>query len=139
MLNFNSWSFLSQLVSGHGGDFILIFDENMLIKKLTGPDIGPRSQNAFGAWDKKIISSSSKMMIEFWSDVFHESSGFSAIIQFTPQSQSQICELSLDMNKKTLLSPNYPNSYNNTESCYWLITIRHGFYIELKFQEFEVK
>ena len=132
-------SSLSQLGENQDQDFILIFDGNSLISRLSGTDSGPYPENAWGSWYKKILSSSSKMMIEFRSDDWSESPGFSASIQFTTQSQSQICESSLDMNKKTLLSPNYPNSYNNNISCYWLITVRHGFHIELKFQEFDVR
>ena len=79
------------------------------------------------------------MMVEFRSDYFLEHTGFSASIQFTAQMQSQMCESCLDMNNKTLLSPNYPNFYDNKESCHWLITIRHGFHIELKFHEFDVR
>ena len=139
MPNFNLCSFLSQFGMHTADDFILIFDGNSLISNLTGPDSGPRVHEALGSWDKKIFSSSSKLMIAFKSDNDFELMGFSAIIEYTAQSQSQICESSLDMNKKTLLSPNYPNSYNSTDPCHWLITIRHGFYIELIFQEFEVR
>ena len=75
------------------------------------------------------------MVVEFRTDASIEYAGFSASIQFT-QLQSRICESWLDMNEKTLLSPNYPNFYDNITSCNWLITVRHRFHIELQFQEF---
>ena len=146
MPNFNLCSFLKlfhhwQFDFNFDGDLVLIYDSNLkLISRLTGPDQGPKSQSAVSNWNKKIISSSSsKMVVEFRSADSVEYTGFSASIQFT-QLQSQIvCESWLDMSDKTLLSPNYPNSYDNNKLCQWLITISHGFHIELKFHEFDVR
>ena len=76
------------------------------------------------------------MMIEFISDDKLEYTGFLASIQFT-QLQSK-CESWLDINQKQLLSPNYPNFYDIITSCDWLITVKHGHHIELKFHEFDV-
>ena len=108
-----------------------------MISRLTGSDEGPKSLSVVSNWDKKIISSSrNKMMVEFRSDNFWEYTGFSAFIQFT-QLNSE-CKSWLDMNNKTLQSPNYPNFYHTNTSCNWLITVRHGFHIEFKFHEFNV-
>ena len=111
----------------------------MLISRLSGPDLGPKSQYTQSNWVTKIISSSgNKIMVEFRSDHFLEQTGFSASIIFTTQFQSKMCESSLDLDNKTFLSPNYPDFYDSKESCQWLITVRHRFHIELKFHEFEV-
>ena len=110
-----------------------------MISNLTGPDLGPRSQSYQSNWDTKIISSSSnKMMVEFITDDKWEFRGFDAAIDYLPV-PSQQCELWLDMNVKMIKSPNYPNSYDNNILCKWLITVQHGFYITLNFQEFDVR
>ena len=110
-----------------------------MVSRLSGPDAGPKSKKADGNWDKKIISgSTNKMMIEFKSDDTLEYTGFSLSIQFSPL-KNEMCESCLDMEEKTLKSPNYPNSYGNNISCNWLITAQHGFHITLKLLEFDVK
>ena len=110
-----------------------------LISRLSGPDAGPKSQITYSNWEKKIISSSSnKMIIEFKSDDTDENTGFSLSIQFTPF-QNDVCQSCLNMDQKTLKSPNYPKSYENNVICYWIITAQHGFHITLELQEFNVK
>ena len=106
---------------------------------MSGPDSGPKSQNVISNWEKKSISgSSNKMMIEFKSDDTLESTGFSLSIQFTPF-QNDMCQSCLDMELKTLQSPNYPKLYGTIVSCDWLITAQQGFHITLELQEFNVK
>ena len=110
----------------------------MLISRLTGSDQGPKSITESSNWDKKTISSPhNQMMVEFISDDNLEYRGFSAIIQFT-QLKSQICESWLNTDNKNFQSPNYPNPYHTNTSCSWLITVRHGFHIEIKLHEFNV-
>ena len=111
-----------------------------MISRLSGPDAGPKSKDDNSNWEKKVISSSSnKMMVEFKSDNTLEYTGFSLSIQFTPLPNQIMCESCLDMKEKNLKSPNYPKSYGNNVSCYWLITAQHGFHITLKLQDFNVK
>ena len=110
-----------------------------LISRLLGPDAGPTSQFPYSNWEKKVISSSSnKMMIKFESDDTLEHTGFSLSIQFTPF-QNDMCQSCLDMEQKTLKSPNYPKSYGTNVSCDWLITAQQGFHIALELQEINVK
>ena len=107
---------------------------------MNGLDRGPKSQfiNRPCNWEKKIISSSGhRMMIEFQSDDSVEWSGFSAFISYH-EMQSENCNSWLNLNVGTLKIPDYPNSYHNTISCKWLITVKHGYYISLKFIDFEV-
>ena len=127
------------------GDFITIYDIDLdgntkLISRLSGPDAGPKSQYSYYAnWERKITSSSSnKMMVEFKSDDKVQYTGFSLNIQFTPF-QNDMCQSCLDMEQKTLKSPNYPKSYGNNVTCYWIITAQHGYHITLELQEFNVK
>ena len=133
--HFHSWQFNPN----YDGDYILIYDGNSkLISRLTGSDQGPKSISTSSNWDKKRISSpNNQMMVEFISDDVFEYSGFSAIIQFT-QLKSQICESWLNTDNKNFQSPNYPNPYHTNTSCSWLITVRHGFHIEIKLHEFNV-
>ena len=106
---------------------------------MTGTDKGPKSQISYSNWEKKIISgSTNKIMVEFKSDDTLEYTGFSLNIQFSPL-KNEMCESCLDLEEKTLKSPNYPNSYGNNISCNWLITAQHGFYITLNLLEFDVK
>ena len=106
---------------------------------MTGTDKGPKSQISYSNWEKKIISSSSNMMmVEFKSNDKIEWTGFSLNIQFTPL-ESHMCQSCLNMEEKTLKSPNHPKSYGNSVSCNWLITAEHGLHITLKLQEFEVR
>ena len=106
---------------------------------MSGPDTGPKSKFAHSNWEKKSISgSSNKMMIEFKSDNTLESTGFSLSIQFTPF-QNDMCQSCLDMEQKTLKSPNYPKSSGKNVTCNWIITAQHGLHIKLELQEFNVK
>ena len=110
-----------------------------MVSYLTGPDVGPKSESAVSNWDKKIISiSTNRMIIEFKSDDFLEWKGFSANIYFTPIPNKE-CESWLDMNKKTLKSPNYPLTYYNLKKCSWLVTVDHDQHITLDITEFYVR
>ena len=132
-----------QFLSNYNDDFISIqeidFDGNQrLVEHLTGPDLGPKSESAISNWDKKIISSSTnRMNIEFKSDDELEYKGFSANIYFTPFPNTD-CESWLDMNKKTLISPNYPQTYDYSFKCSWLITVVHDYHITLDVSRFNV-
>ena len=118
----------------------------MLIASITGPDArGPQSYFTpyqTSRWQKKIISSTSNnMLVEFRSDdvveEFYGFYGFSASIHYILL-PSKECENGLDMTRKTIQSPNQPDIYDNNLVCKWLITVRHGCYIKLKFLWFEV-
>ena len=113
-----------------------------MIASLTGPDIGPISSEFTSStgsrWQKKIISSTSnKMLVEFRSDDAHEWDGFSASIHYSPLPGKE-CDRGLDMTKKTIQSPNYPDPYGNNLSCKWLISVPHGFHITLEFLQLDV-
>ena len=89
-------------------------------------------------WQKKIISSTSnKMLVEFISDHNYEFIGFSTSIHYS-QLPSKECKMGLDMIKKTIQSPNYPDSYRNNLACKWLISVPHGFHMKLRFLQFDV-
>ena len=106
---------------------------------MTGPDRGPKSESSFSNWNKKIISiSTNRMTIEFKSEGLLKNIGFSANIYFTTIPNKE-CESWLDMNKKTLKSPNYPQQYHNYKKCSWLITVDHYYHIILDIREFCVR
>ena len=134
---------------GHySDDYITIYDVNdddgksTVIASLTGPDLGPISFKDFyeySHWHKKIISSThNKMLVEFRSGDADEGVGFSASILYSPL-PIKVCENGLDMSKKTIQSPNYPDSYNNNLTCKWLISVPHGSHITLRFLQFDVR
>ena len=133
-----------QFGNSYDGDYVRIFDVNddgnsTVIASLYGPDFGPESHFLYSHWQKKIISSTSKaMLVEFRSDDVREEIGFSASIHYSPMPFKQ-CENALDMAKKTIQSPNYPDFYENNLSCKWLISVPDNFHITLKFLQFDVR
>ena len=129
----------------YDGDSISIYNINStdrsqnLITRLFGTDQGPLSEStSFSYWEKKVISASSNnMIVEFKSDNYGESTGFSAKIQYTSLNNT-MCESWMDMNNKMMQSPNYPNLYHNDIFCNHLITVQPDFHITLYFLEFDV-
>ena len=109
-----------------------------LVAHLTGVDDGPKSVDKTSNWDKKIISISTMMIVEFISDDILELKGFSANIYFTPFPNKE-CESWLDMNKKTLKSPNYPQTDDHSIKCSWLISVDHDYHLTLDVREFHVR
>ena len=141
--NWLVWQFCEEYDRCYATDYITIYDVNdgetsTMIAKLTGSDDGPIKLN-LQKWKKKVISSSSNnMLVEFISDDFLQSMGFSASIHYSTL-PNKLCEKGLNMAMKTLQSPNYPNVYENDLNCKWLISVPHGFYITLKFLQFDVR
>ena len=137
---------LLQFYDGNDGDYITIYDiqsdgKPKLISNLTGSDNGPAvmEKDPEYQWWKKIISSSrNNMIVEFNSDYNMEMSGFSAIIKYVKMPSNE-CESWLDMDKRTIKSPNYPNTYRNNMLCKWLIIVENGFYLTLEFSDFDVR
>ena len=135
---------LYQFNSQYDGDHISIkeIDTNgnqILVAHLTGSDVGPKSEWFISNWDKKIISiSTNRMSIEFGSDDVVEYKGFSAKIYFTPFPNKK-CESWIDNNKKIFKSPNYPQPYDISMKCSWLITVDHDNHIILNFTELYVR
>ena len=128
------------------GDYIVLYDitedgKSTAIDSLTEFDFGPLRDYYFykqSYWQKKIISSTSnKMLVEFRSDDVDERYGFSASIQYSPLPSIE-CEAVLDMTKKIIQSPNYPDSYDSNLYCNWLISVPHGSHITLKFLQLDV-
>ena len=79
------------------------------------------------------------MMVEFkTNDDDNEFIGFSTFIHYS-QLPSKECKMGLDMIKKTIQSPNYPDSYDNDLTCKWLISVPHGSHITLSFSQFDVR
>ena len=126
-------------------DYVTIYDikedgNSIAIANLNGLDFksftveGPEYH-----WKKKIVSSSSnRMLVEFKSDEASQEIGFSASIHYSAL-PSQKCEEGLDINMKTIQSPNYPDLYDNNMVCKWLISVPLGFHISLKFLHFDVR
>ena len=78
------------------------------------------------------------MSIEFRSDDILKNKGFSANIYFTPFPNKE-CESWLNMQKKTLKSPNYPQTYDHSLKCSWLISVDHDYHLTLDVREFQVR
>ena len=78
------------------------------------------------------------MFIEFRSDDLDAWDTFSAFIHYSPLPRKE-CKAGLDMTKKIIQSPKYPDSYDNNLACKWLISVPHSSHITLKFLEFDVR
>ena len=108
-----------------------------MIANLTGTDFGPQSYESSSYWQKKIISSTSNvMLVEFRSDDVWEYVGFAASIHYSPLTSKE-CDKGLKV--KTIQTPSYPGLYENDVSCKWLITVSHGSHITLQFLQFDVR
>ena len=130
----------------------------MVIASLYDIDMGPipDDSNDFlvasffhSYWHKKIISSTSNnMLVEFRADSFQkvlgigggvsDKRGFSTSIHYLPLPIKE-CKDGLNMTMKTIQSLNYPDSYDNSLSCKWLISVPYGSHITLKFLLFDVR
>ena len=110
-----------------------------MVAYLSSPDLGPKSESTHSNWNKKIISiSTNRMNIDFKSNDYMETKGFSANIHFTPIPNKE-CQSWLDMNNKIFISPNYPWTYHNSKKCSWLITVNHNYHITLNFIDIYVR
>ena len=83
------------------------------------------------------------MLVEFRSNDVRQGPlwnyyGFYVSINYIPL-PSKECEKGLDMTKKTIQSPNYPDLYQNHMECKWLISVPYGSHITLKFLQFDVR
>ena len=116
-----------------------MYGNQTLVAYLSGPDLGPKSEIPASNWNKKILSiSTNRMSIEFRSDDFDQAKGFAANVFFTPFPNKD-CESWLDMNKERFKSPNYPQTYDYSIKCSWLIHVDHDYHITLDISEFQVR
>ncbi|MBN3300558.1 bone morphogenetic protein 1a [Amia ocellicauda] len=79
-----------------------------------------------------IISTDSRLWIEFRSSSNWVGKGFSAVYE-------AICGGEVRRDNGQIQSPNYPDDYRPNKVCVWKITVAQGFHVGLTFQSFEIE
>ncbi|KAF7665356.1 hypothetical protein LDENG_00145120 [Lucifuga dentata] len=79
-----------------------------------------------------IISTDSRLWIEFRSSSNWVGKGFSAVYEV-------ICGGEVNRDNGQIQSPNYPDDYQSNKFCVWKITVAEGFSVGLSFQSFEIE
>uniref|UniRef100_A0A8C0Y441 Metalloendopeptidase n=1 Tax=Cyprinus carpio carpio TaxID=630221 RepID=A0A8C0Y441_CYPCA len=79
-----------------------------------------------------IISTDSRLWIEFRSSSNWVGKGFSAVYE-------AICGGEVKRDNGQIQSPNYPDDYRPNKVCMWKITVAQGYHVGLTFQSFEIE
>ncbi|KAM9307087.1 LOW QUALITY PROTEIN: bone morphogenetic protein 1-like [Pholidichthys leucotaenia] len=79
-----------------------------------------------------IISTDSRLWIEFRSSSSWVGKGFSAVYE-------AVCGGEVKRDSGQIQSPNYPDEYHSCKECVWKITVADGFDVGLSFQSFEIE
>ncbi|XP_030646608.1 bone morphogenetic protein 1a isoform X1 [Chanos chanos] len=79
-----------------------------------------------------IISTDSRLWIEFRSSSNWVGKGFSAVYE-------AICGGEVKKDNGQIQSPNYPDDYRPNKVCVWKITVAQGYHVGLTFQSFEIE
>ncbi|XP_046870663.1 bone morphogenetic protein 1-like isoform X1 [Hypomesus transpacificus] len=79
-----------------------------------------------------IISTDSRLWIEFRSSSNWVGKGFSAVYE-------AICGGEVNRDNGQIQSPNYPDDYRPSKVCVWKITVAQDFHVGLSFQSFEIE
>uniref|UniRef100_A0AAR2LKU6 Metalloendopeptidase n=1 Tax=Pygocentrus nattereri TaxID=42514 RepID=A0AAR2LKU6_PYGNA len=79
-----------------------------------------------------IISTDSRLWIEFRSSSNWVGKGFSAVYE-------AICGGEVKKDNGQIQSPNYPDDYRPNKVCVWKITVAQGYHVGLMFQSFEIE
>ncbi|XP_067828863.1 tolloid-like protein 2 isoform X2 [Heptranchias perlo] len=79
-----------------------------------------------------IISTDSRLWIEFRSSSNWVGKGFSAVYE-------AICGGDIEKDTGQIQSPNYPDDYRPSKECVWRITVAEEFHVGLVFQAFEIE
>ncbi|XP_076019983.1 bone morphogenetic protein 1-like isoform X2 [Genypterus blacodes] len=84
------------------------------------------------ALPEPIVSTDSRLWIEFRSSSNWVGKGFSAVYE-------AICGGEVTRDSGQIQSPNYPDDYQSNKVCAWKITVAQGFSVGLSFQSFELE
>ncbi|XP_061672019.1 bone morphogenetic protein 1a [Syngnathoides biaculeatus] len=79
-----------------------------------------------------IISTDSRLWIEFRSSSNWVGKGFSAVYE-------AICGGEVKKDSGQIQSPNYPDDYRPNKGCVWKVTVAQGYHVGLTFQSFEIE
>uniref|UniRef100_A0A3Q2Y5X7 Metalloendopeptidase n=1 Tax=Hippocampus comes TaxID=109280 RepID=A0A3Q2Y5X7_HIPCM len=79
-----------------------------------------------------IVSSDSRLWVEFRSSSSWVGKGFSAIYE-------AVCGGEVVRDSGQIQSPNYPDDYHSNKMCVWKVTVAEGYEVGLAFQSFELE
>ncbi|KAF4071592.1 hypothetical protein AMELA_G00275250 [Ameiurus melas] len=79
-----------------------------------------------------LISTDSRMWIEFRSSSNWVGKGFSAVYE-------AVCGGDVNKDSGQIQSPNYPDDYRPSKECVWRISVSEGYSVGLSFQAFEIE
>uniref|UniRef100_A0A8C7K6R3 Metalloendopeptidase n=1 Tax=Oncorhynchus kisutch TaxID=8019 RepID=A0A8C7K6R3_ONCKI len=79
-----------------------------------------------------LVSSESRMWIEFRSSSNWVGKGFTAVYE-------AVCGGEILKDQGQIQSPNYPDDYRPSKDCVWRITVSEGYNVGLSFQAFEIE
>uniref|UniRef100_A0A4W4EYL9 Metalloendopeptidase n=1 Tax=Electrophorus electricus TaxID=8005 RepID=A0A4W4EYL9_ELEEL len=81
---------------------------------------------------ESLLSTDSRMWIEFRSSSNWVGKGFSAVYE-------AVCGGEISKDAGQIQSPNYPDDYRPSKECVWRITVAEGYSVGLSFQAFEIE
>ncbi|KAF6018837.1 CUBN [Bugula neritina] len=84
-----------------------------------------------------INSDGNELYVKFHSDASLTDSGFQ--LTWTAQPDPRGCGGVLNLTDGTVISPNYPNHYDHTAECDWIITVPQNARIALNFTDFQLE
>ncbi|XP_051907425.1 bone morphogenetic protein 1-like isoform X2 [Hippocampus zosterae] len=92
----------------------------------------PKGRFCGNAVPDVIVSSDSRLWIEFRSSSSWVGKGFSAIYE-------AVCGGEVVRDSGQIQSPNYPDDYHSNKMCVWKVTVAEGYEVGLAFQSFELE
>ncbi|XP_041032015.1 tolloid-like protein 2 [Carcharodon carcharias] len=123
ILNFTTMDLYKSSLCWH--DYIEIRNGNWRKAPLLGRFCGEKLPET-------IISTDSRLWIEFRSSSNWVGKGFSAVYE-------AICGGDIRKDMGQIQSPNYPDDYRPSKECIWRITVDENYHVGLVFQAFEVE
>ena len=85
--------------------------------------------------NQTVSSTGNHLVVRFYSDSSVTSKGFAATFKTKPSG----CGGLLTTPRGTIVSPNYPNMYDNHDDCEWLVRVEENHVVELTFEDFDVE
>ncbi|XP_002161936.3 tolloid-like protein 1 isoform X2 [Hydra vulgaris] len=132
VLNFKSFDLEKHIECRY--DYVVVKDGRTRNAKVIGQYCGSRIP-------QEISTNGSALYIEFVSDTSTQNKGFEAawkMIPPPPISTLQRCGAILNGETGVLISPEYPNGFQNKDLCTWIINVPESGQVELIFEDFHV-
>ncbi|KAI5100082.1 bone morphogenetic protein 1 isoform X1 [Silurus meridionalis] len=123
ILNFTSMDLYQSHLCSY--DYVEVRDGYWRNSPLIGRFCGDRVPDS-------LVSTNSRMWIEFHSSSNWVGKGFSALYE-------AMCGEELNTDRGEIASPNYPDDYHPSKVCVWKVTVTEGFQVALSFRTFKLE